>query len=176
MDEDCLLIRRYASDNKYLNTWNIGSKSTSLITGFLFVSSGLYNGICFLLCFFFCPNMLILSLPLLGLYSKSTFLSAGYCVYRLRQYSMICWEFDLFFRIFCFLIDCLGGQNQWMWLVSFRRQGMLTQVPTQDPKCNFNISLFLTLPHPLNYLICAKDNMIILFLQHMIGRWEECMG
>ena len=127
-------------------------------------------------CVFSCPNMLILSLPLLGLYSKSTSLSAGYCVYRLRQYSMICWEFDLFFRIFCFLIDCLGGQNQWMWLVSFRRQGMLTQVPTQDPKCNFNISLFLTLPHPLDYLICAKDNMIILFLQHMIGRWEDCPG
>ena len=42
-----------------------------------------------------------------------------------------------------------------------------------DPKCNLNISSFLTLPYPLDCLICAKDIMIIvLVLVHMIGEWE----
>ena len=39
--------------------------------------------------------MLILSLPLLGLDSKSTSLSSGSSVWGLTQYDMICWEFHL---------------------------------------------------------------------------------
>ena len=58
----------------------------------------------------------------------------------------------------------------------FQEAGYAHSSANTRSKCNFNISLFLTLPHPLDYFICAKDNMIILFLQHMIGRWEECMG
>ena len=50
--------------------------------------------------------------------------------------------------IFCFfLVDCLGGWNQWMWLVSCRRQEMLPQGPAADPKSKLNISSFLTCPN-----------------------------
>ena len=61
-------------------------------------------------------SLLILSLPLLGLGSNSTSLSPWFCVHRRRQYDTICWEF-------------YRGWSQWMWLVSCRRQGMLTQGP-----------------------------------------------
>ena len=44
---------------------------------------------------------------------------------------------------------------------------MLNQGPAPDRKCKLNISSFLTLPYPLDCLICAKDIMIIVFLQHM---------
>ena len=37
-----------------------------------------------------------------------------------------------------------------------------------DPKCKLNISSFLTLPYPLDCLICANDIMIIVSL-HMMG-------
>ena len=47
---------------------------------------------------------------------------------------------------------------------------MLTQGPTPDPKCELNIISFLTLPHPLHCLICAKDIMVaVLLLQVMEG-------
>ena len=42
-----------------------------------------------------------------------------------------------------------------MWLVSCSRQGMLTQGPAPDLKCNLIISTFLTLPHLLDCLICT---------------------
>ena len=29
-----------------------------------------------------------------------------------------------------------------------------------DPKCKLNISSFLTVPHPSDYLICVRDIMI----------------
>ena len=58
-------------------------------------------------------SILILSLPLLGLGSKSTSLSPGFCVRRPRQYDTICWELDLISGFFVFfLVDCLGGWNQ----------------------------------------------------------------
>ena len=57
-------------------------------------------------------NLLILSLPLLGLGSKSTSLSPGFCVRRPRQYNTICWELDLFSRFFCFFLDDLLGRME----------------------------------------------------------------
>ena len=36
----------------------------------------------------------------LGLHSKSTSLSPGFCVHRPRQYNMICWKFDLISGLF----------------------------------------------------------------------------
>ena len=54
-----------------------------------------------------------------------------------------------------------------MWLVSCRRQGMLTQGPAPDPNCKLNISSFLTLPNTLDCLI-----IIVLLLQMMRG-WED---
>ena len=56
-----------------------------------------------------------------------------------------------------------------MWLVPSRRQWMLTQGPTPDPKFKLNISSFLTHSHPLYCLICAKNIMIIFLLLQMIG-------
>ena len=53
-----------------------------------------------------------------------------------------------------------------------RRQGMLTQEPTPDPKCKVIILSSLTLPHLLNYLICTRNAMsIVLLLQMMEGGW-----
>ena len=48
---------------------------------------------------------------------------------------------------------------------------MLTHGPTQDPNCKLNISSFLSLPYPLDFLICGKDiMMVVLLLQMMAGR------
>ena len=63
-----------------------------------------------------------------------------------------------------------------MWLASCRRQGILTQGPTPDPKCKLIISPFLSLPHLLDCLICTRNAMsIILLLQLMgdglVGEW-----
>ena len=62
-----------------------------------------------------------------------------------------------------------------MWLVSCRRQGMLTQGPAPDPKCELNTTSFLTFPHPLHCPICAKDMVTVLLLKVM-GRWEGWGG
>ena len=59
-----------------------------------------------------------------------------------------------------------------MWLVSSRRQGMLTQGPAADPKFQLNITSFLTLPHPLHCPICAKDIMVTVLLLQVMGGWE----
>ena len=49
---------------------------------------------------------------------------------------------------------------------------MLTQEPVPDPKCELNITSFLTLPHPLHCLICAKDIMVTVLLLQVMGGWE----
>ena len=41
---------------------------------------------------------------------------------------------------------------------------MVTQGPAPDPKCKLNISLFLTLPHLLDCLICTKNSVSIVLL------------
>ena len=70
-----------------------------------------------------------------------------------------------FFRIFWW-------RDQWMWLVSCRRNGMLVQVPAPDPKCKLYISSFLPLPHSSGSLIWAKEIMIIVLFLQMMGGWE----
>ena len=53
-----------------------------------------------------------------------------------------------------------------MWLMSCRRQGMLTQGPTPDPNCKLIISPFLTSPHLLDCLIYTRKAMsTVLLLQ-----------
>ena len=63
-------------------------------------------------------SLLILSLPLLGLGSKSTSRSPRFSVHSPRQYNMICWKFDFFFFFFfhnfLFLLGCLFGQMESM--------------------------------------------------------------
>ena len=60
-----------------------------------------------------CFHMLILSLHLLGLDSKSTTLSPEFCICRPRQYDTICWRLDLIsgFFVLSWLI-VFGGWNQ----------------------------------------------------------------
>ena len=68
-----------------------------------------------------------------------------------------------------FLVDGLGGWNQQMWLVSCRRQGMLTQGPEPDPKCKLIISSFFTLPHLLDCLNFTRNAMSIVLSLQMLG-------
>ena len=74
-----------------------------------------------------------------------------------------------FWVFYFFLVNCLGGWNQSMWLVSCRRQGMLTQGLTPDPKFKLNISSFLTLPHVLDCLNCTRNSVSIILLLWMMG-------
>ena len=60
-----------------------------------------------------------------------------------------------------------------MWLVSCRRQGMLTQGPSPDPKCKLNISSFLTLPHLLDCLICTRNFVFFVLLLWMMEGWKR---
>ena len=59
-----------------------------------------------------------------------------------------------------------------MWLVSGRRQGMLTEGSAPDPKCKLFILSFLTLPQLLDCFICTKNAISIALLLEMIGRWD----
>ena len=49
---------------------------------------------------------------------------------------------------------------------------MLTQGPALDPKCRFNISSFLTLPHLSDCLICTRNHMPIVLLLQMMEGWD----
>ena len=60
-----------------------------------------------------------------------------------------------------------------MWLVSCRRQGMLTQGPAPDLKCKLNISSFLTLPNLLDCLICTRNCVSIVLLLWMVWGWDR---
>ena len=60
-----------------------------------------------------------------------------------------------------------------MWLVSCKRQGMLTEGPAPDPKCKLIISSFLTLPHLLDCLICVRNAMSIVLLLQMMEGWDK---
>ena len=80
-------------------------------------------------------SMLILSLSLLGLGSKSTSLSPGFCVHRTRQCDMICWELNLtsgFFGFF-WLIVWADGINKCGWCLAQGRRYWLKglhQIPS----------------------------------------------
>ena len=58
-----------------------------------------------------------------------------------------------------------------MWLLSCSRQGILTQGPAQDTKCELNITSFLTFPDPLHCPICAKDILVTVLLLQVMGGW-----
>ena len=46
---------------------------------------------------------------------------------------------------------------------------MLTQGPALDLKCKLIISLFLSLPHLLDCLICTRNSISIVLLLQMMG-------
>ena len=97
----------------------------------------------------------------------------------LKLYSFLAARFDFLgdeshFWVPCFfLLNCLGGWNQQMWLVSCTRQGMLTQGLAPDPKCKLNISSLLTLPHLLDCLICTRNSASIVLLLWIMGGWDR---
>ena len=129
--------------------------------------------------FLLCLNILILSQPVLGLGSKSKSLNPGFRVCRLRQFNRIYWRFD-FLNICCF-IDYLGRWNQWMLVLSWRRQGMLIEGPTPYPNCMLNISSIVTLLGVLDWwssLCCyckrwedGKGGGWIIYVR--VLKWEE---
>ena len=98
----------------------LASKSTSLRDGIPVwvqaVPNDLFSSGAFLPYF----SMLILSLPLLGLGSKSTFLSPGFCVRRPKQYDTICWELNLISGFFAFfwLVVWVDGINKCGWCLA----------------------------------------------------------
>ena len=63
-----------------------------------------------------------------------------------------------------------------MWLVSCRRQGMLTKGPTPDPKCKVNISSFLTFPHLLDFHIYCLILGILCLLYCYYEGWRDGIG
>ena len=67
----------------------------------------------------------------------------------------------------------LPHSDVFVWLVSCRRQGMLTQGLVPDPKCMLNISSFLALPHLLDCLICTKNSVSIVLLLWMRWIWDR---
>ena len=71
------------------------------------------------------------------------------------------------------LLKELPHSDVFVWLVSCRRQGMLTQGLVPDPKCMLNISSFLALPHLLDCLICTKNSVSIVLLLWMRWRWDR---
>ena len=114
--------------------FRFGSIPSSLSTALeVYLSKYLYPYVCVIcmICFFSAVflsyfSMLILSLPIIGLGSKSTFLSPGFCVSRTKQqeaifmkWNLICWFFAFFLWIV--LLDginkcgsCLaGGRGCW---------------------------------------------------------------
>ena len=46
---------------------------------------------------------------------------------------------------------------------------MLIHGPAQDPKCRFNISPFLALPHLLDCLVCTRNSLSIVMLLAKMG-------
>ena len=132
------LVRRMftmqASRGSVKVRFRFGSIPSSLSTALeVYLSKYLYPYVCVIcmICFFSAVflsyfSMLILSLPIIGLGSKSTFLSPGFCVSRTKQqeaifmkWNLICWFFAFFLWIV--LLDginkcgsCLaGGRGCW---------------------------------------------------------------
>ena len=82
--------------------------------------------------------MLILSLPLLGLCSKSSSLRPGFCVLRPRQHITICWELNLICGFFAFfwLIAWADGINKCGWCLAGGR-GCWLKGPHQIPSVSW---------------------------------------
>ena len=115
-------------------------------------------------------SLLILSLPVLGLGSKSTSLSLGFCVCRPRQYDTISWELHLF-PDFLFLLRWLFGQMD-----SMDVAGVLQEAGDTDSRAHtrsevwveYNIIPWTSTSIPLPYF-CQGYNVTVFLLQVMGG-------
>ena len=125
----------------------------------LYVSPGCNITLAFFWMFLPYFSMLILSVHHLGVGSKTISLSPEFCLHRTRQ------ALISEFFVFSWFIVWENGINKCGWC---RRQGMLTQEPTPDPKCKI-ISLIHTLPHLVDCLICVRNAMFIVLSLQKIG-------
>ena len=116
-------------------------------------------------------NILILSLPLLGLSSKSTSCSSGFCVRRPRHYNTICWELNLSsgFIAFFWLIVWVDGVNKCGWCLGGGRGSWLNG-PHQIPSVSWTYHHFL---HFLIYLIVSFVPEILCRLYCYYKWWED---
>ena len=142
---------------------------------FICDESRLYNATCFLLAVS-CFCMFILSLPLLGLGSKSTCLSPGFCVCRPRKFKTICLKLDLISRFFVFswLIVCADRINDCGWCLAGGR-GSRLKGPNKLYNNIYHHFLYFHLSYSFDCLICAKDIMIIALLLDTMKAWEGCV-
>ena len=100
--------------------------------------------------------MFILSLPLLGLCSKSTSLSPGFCLCRPRQYDTVYWELNLISGFFTFfwLIVWSDGINKCGWCLAGGR-GCWLMGPHQIPSVSwiFHHSLHFHIYYIISFLL-----------------------
>ena len=99
---------------------------------------------CMMRLVFFCSlstlfQHVVLSLPLLGLGSKSTSLSRGFCVCRSRQYNLIGRELNLTSGFFAFfwLIVWANGINKCGWWCLAGGRGCWLKGPHQIPSVSW---------------------------------------
>ena len=118
--------------------------------------------------FFPSYSSLILSLLLLGLSSKSTSLSPGFCVCKPRQYETICWELNLISRFFAFfwLIVWADGITKSGWFLAGSR-GCWLKGPHQIPSVSWIYH------HPLHFHIYHITSFapVILCPLHCYYKW-----
>ena len=57
--------------------------------------------------------------------------------------------------------------------MSCRRQRILIEGSTPDPKCELIISSFHTLPHLLDCFICSRNAMSIVLLLQIVRVWDR---
>ena len=60
---------------------------------------------------------------------------------------------------------------QYFSFIPLNEAGILTQQPAPEPKCQLNISSFLTLQLLLDCLICTLNSVSIVLLLWMMGAW-----
>ena len=119
-------------------------------------------------------SILILSLPLLGLGSKSTSLSPGFCVRRPRQYDTICWELNLISGFFAFfwLIVWADGINKCGWCLAGGR-GCWLNGPNKIPSVSW---IFHHSLHFHIYLIVSFVPRILCSLYCYYEWWGDGIG
>ena len=153
---------------------SFGSIGSSLSTGFQVHLSKFWDpcvspGCAVRLVFFWSLSALFQHVDLI-----TTSLRAGFQVYfsqawflctqaKLVRYDLL--EVESHFWVISFFQGiCLDGSNEYMLVVSCRRQGMLTQWPAPYPKCKLNISSFLKLPYLLDCLFSTGNSLSIVLL------------
>ena len=121
-----------------------------------------------------CFSMLILSLPLYGLLSKSSSLSPGFYVHRPMQADSICWELNLISGFFGFfwLMVWLDVVNKCGWFLAGGR-GCWLKGLHQIPIVSWIIHHLL---HFHISLIYARNSVSIVLLLWRMGGWHTFGG